>query len=79
MAFVINNVAAAKQELEDMCFEVCDDIFLSCVRYDHCDHPNLRRRKWPLLVSEDCIDRRSRCLNDCLAACKSLRDRNIDI
>ena len=75
MAFVINNVAAAKQELEDMCFEVCDELFFECVRNDHCDEPKLRRREWPLGVSKDCTAMRSRCLDDCLAACKSLTDK----
>ena len=77
MTLVSNNVAVAKQEIEDMCYEVCNLEFYVCVRYDHCDHPKLRRRKWPLGVPKDCTDRRSKCLNDCLAACKLLRYRNL--
>ena len=79
MAFVSNNEAAAKQQFEDMCFEVCDELFFNCVRYDHCKQPKVRRRKWPLGVSKYCADMRARCLDNCLAGCKLLRDGNIDI
>ena len=78
MAFVSNS-EAVKQEMEELCIEVCDELFFDCVRYDHCDEPKLRRRKWPLGVSKDCTAMRSRCLGDCLAACKSLRDKNLVI